>query len=190
MQLQEAIEKRKSVRKYANKKPDWREIIECIDATRFAPMAGNIFSLKFILVDDEKNILEISEACQQPFVSEAKILVVVCSDKTKTEIFFGERSEIYLRQQAGAGIQNFLLSLTEKKLDTCWVGHFFEDKIKSILRIPENVQVEAIFPIGIPSRVKGMQRTEKDKTLLENVLRFNDYKTKKMQGFENTLLGH
>jgi len=35
-----------------------------------------------------------------------------------------------------------------------------------------------------------MQRTEKDKTLLENVLRFNDYKTKKMQGFENTLLGH
>jgi len=153
-------------------------------------MAGNIFSLKFILVDDGKKIEEISEACQQHFVTDAKILVVVCSDGAKTENSFKERSAIYLRQQAGAGIQNFLLSLTEKNLDTCWVGHFFEDRIKSILRIPEGVQVEGIFPIGVKSKVKGAQRNEKEKTELENVLRFNDYKTKRMEGFEDSLFGY
>lgn len=181
MQLQEAIEKRKSVKKYSRKKPDWRDIIECIDSARFAPMAGNIFSLKFILVDDEKNIFEISEACQQLFIANAKFVVVVCSEGAKTKISFGERSKIYLRQQAGAGIQNFLLSLTEKGLDTCWIGHFFEDKIKSILRIPENIQVEALFPIGLPTKVKGETHPEKVKTKLEYLLRFNSYKNKKME---------
>ncbi len=181
MQLQEAIERRKSVRKYSRKKPDWRDVVECIDSARFAPMAGNLFSLKFILVDEEKSIQEISEACQQPFIANAHFVVVVCSDGGKTKISFGERSDIYLQQQAGAGIQNFLLSLTEKGLDTCWVGHFFEDKIKSILRIPENIQVEALFPIGLPTKVKGASHPKKPKTELEYILRFNYYKTKKME---------
>ena len=56
MQLKEAIEQRHSTRKFSTKKPDWRDILECIDSARFAPMAGGNYSLKFILVDDKKSI--------------------------------------------------------------------------------------------------------------------------------------
>ena len=56
MDLTKAIQSRRSVRKFKDKKPNWRDIIECIDSMRYAPMAGNNFTLKFILVTDEEKI--------------------------------------------------------------------------------------------------------------------------------------
>lgn len=181
MQLQTAIENRKSVRKYSEKKPDWRNIVNAIDAARHAPMSGNIFSLKFILVDNAKKIQELSEASQQPFIAKAHFVVAVCTNPEKTELNFKEKSKNYLRQQAGAAIQNFLLALEEKNLHTCWVGHFHEATVKKILSIPEEIQVEAIFPIGLPTKKTKENEKKKSKTKLQSILRFNDYKTKKMK---------
>ncbi|HJX50715.1 MAG TPA: nitroreductase family protein, partial [Candidatus Nanoarchaeia archaeon] len=67
MELDKAIQGRKSVRHFADKKPDWRDVIECVEAARFAPMAGNAYSLRFIIVDDKEKIQKIAEAAQQPF---------------------------------------------------------------------------------------------------------------------------
>ena len=51
------IRARKSVKHFdKKKKPNWRKIIECIDASRYAPRAGNLFPLRFVLVDDKKVI--------------------------------------------------------------------------------------------------------------------------------------
>ena len=52
MELDKAIKSRKSVRKFTSKKPNWRDIVECIDAARYAPMAGNNYTLKFIVIDN------------------------------------------------------------------------------------------------------------------------------------------
>ena len=62
MELNKAIQSRTSVRKFSSKKPDWRNIIECIDAARYAPIAGGMYALKFILVDNLETIKKISEA--------------------------------------------------------------------------------------------------------------------------------
>ena len=56
MELDKAIKSRTSVRKFNSKKPNWRNIIECIDAARYAPMAGGNYTLKFILVDEPEKI--------------------------------------------------------------------------------------------------------------------------------------
>jgi len=42
MELDKAIKSRRSIRRYSAQKPDWRDIIECIDSMRYAPKAGNI----------------------------------------------------------------------------------------------------------------------------------------------------
>src|SRR4030042_33924 len=136
MELNKAIENRHSVRKFSNKKPNWRTIIECIDSARYAPMAGNNYTLKFILVDNEEKIDKIAEATQQQFIAKAKYLVVVCSDSSRTKNAYGEKSEIWCRQQAGAAIQNFLLKIEEAGLATCWVGYFVEEQIKRKIKIP------------------------------------------------------
>ena len=178
MELNRAIQARKSVRKFKDKKPDWRDIIECLDATRYAPMAGNNFTLKFILVDDKEKIQKISDSAQQPFVSQAKYIVVVCSDPSRPKNAFGKRSEAFIRQQAGAAIQNFLLKIQEAGLSTCWVGYFVEEQIKRELKIPEGVQIEAVFPIGYKFE---KQKTRKVRIDIDRILYFNTYKNKKMK---------
>ena len=180
MQLDEAIKSRKSIRNFSDKKPDWRDIIEAIDAARYAPMAGNIYSLRFIIVDDKEKIQKLSECCQQDFVGDVHFVVVACSYGEKTQNTFGRRAEKYSRQQAGAAIQNFLLKIEEAGLKTCWVGHFVDNQIKHELSIPENIEVEAIFPIGYESKAKGEKKTPKRETNMDSILYFNKWKNKKM----------
>jgi len=174
--LDKIIHNRRSIKKFKSTKPDWREIIECIDSMRYAPMAGNNFSLKFILVDDEKKIAELTKASQQEFMKEAQYVLVICTTPGRTEIAYGDRGKGYLKQQAGAAIQNFLLKITEYKLATCWIGHFVDEQVKDILDIPKDMNVEAMFPIGYP-----MKRPESKRIIeLDNVLYFNKYGNKKM----------
>ena len=172
MDLDKAIKSRSSVKKFNSKKPDWRDIIECIDAARFAPMAGGNYSLKFIIVSEPEKINEIAQACQQDFVGSVSYVVVACSVPGRTVNAYGKQGEAYVRQQAGAAMENFLLKVTELGLSTCWVGYFAENMIKSILGIPKNIEIEAIIPIGYEKEVK---KNKKKKGNLDTSLFFNKY---------------
>ncbi|MCW8965901.1 MAG: nitroreductase family protein [Candidatus Pacearchaeota archaeon] len=176
MQLTDTIEKVHNVKNFSHRKPDWRDILECIDTARYAPMAGENFSLKFILIDNPNSIQKITDAAQQPFISQAQYLIIVCTDKKRTKTLFKDKAEIYCRQQAGAAIQNIILALTEKRLSTYWVRHFVESLIKTELKIPENIDIEAILPIGYE---KG--KTKKSEKIEADVINyFNNWGNKKM----------
>jgi len=177
MDLKTAIKERKSVRRYLDKKPNWRKVIRAIDAARYAPAAGNFFVLKFIMVQDEKRILKLAEASQQNFVGTAKIVVVAVSDDETLVKNYDERGKRYAPQQAGAAIENFLLALTEQGLVTTWVGHFVEEQVREILNIPDKFNVEAIFPIGIETKVKTRERRD---IALENIIYFDKWGNDKM----------
>ena len=178
MELNKAIHSRRSVKKFSSKKPDWRDIIEAIDSVRYAPMAGGNCTLKFILVDDKEKIQEIANCAQQDFIKTVDFLVVACSKPSRILNAYEEKGEVYFRQQAGAAIENFLLSIQDSGLATCWIGHFVENEIKRILKIPENVRVEALFPIGYEF---SKPKTRKEPIDLDNILYFNKYKNKKMK---------
>jgi len=177
MELTKAIQSRHSVRKFKSKKPDWRKIIECIDFARYAPMAGNNFTLKFVLVNNKEKIDQIAKACQQDFIAQTSYVVVVCSDSSRTTNAFGKKGEDYCRQQAGAGIQNFLLKIEEAKLATCWVGNFVEEQIKRALKIPVGINIEAVFPIGYEME----KQKRKLKIDLDRILFFHSYGNRKMK---------
>ena len=176
MQLDKVIDGRCSVRKFKEKKPKWRDIIKAVDAGRKAPLAGNIPTLKFIIVSEPILIAKLAEASQQNFIANAPYVVVVCSDILNTIRSYDERGRRYAYQQAGAAIENFLLKITELGLSTCWVGAFVDEHVKQTLKIPELVQVEALFPIGYAMR----REKQKIKPGLDRVLRFNYWKQKTM----------
>jgi nitroreductase len=179
MDLSKAIKNRHSVRKFKEKKPDWRDIVECIDVARYAPMAGGNYTLKFILVSDKEIIEKLAEASQQPFVGKVRYVVVVCSNPSRTINAYGKKGEVYVRQQAGAAMQNFWLKLVETGLSSTWVGHFVEEQVKRSLKIPENIQVEALFPVGYEFEKKYTRREKID---LDNILYFDEYGNEKMKG--------
>jgi nitroreductase len=180
MKLRDAIEGRRSVWKFHHNAPNWRKIVRAIDAARFAPSAGNKFVMRFVLVSDEKKIAEIAAATQQSFVGSAKYIVVAVSDDSKLVQSYGDRGVRYAAQQAGAAIENFLLALTEEKLVTTWVGHFYEEQIRRALDIPEGLSIEAVFPIGRESKAKTAKSGVPKKMKLEHVLYFDKWGEEKM----------
>lgn len=176
MEFDDVIERRKSCRKFKSKKPDWRDIIEAVDAARKIPLAGNLPNVKFILLDDSKRIREIAKCCQQDFVAQAHYVMVVVSDPTQLVRSYDKRGEIYSRQQAGAAIDRFLLKLIDLGLSGCWIGAFVDDHVKRALKIPAQANVEAVIPIGY-----SFDKTKKKtKPAIDSVLRFNDYDQKFM----------
>lgn len=176
MDLDKAIKERHSVRKFATKEVSWKQLLEVIDSARLAPLAGNIQTLKFLIVTEKDIINKLAGACQQTFLSEAKYVVVVCSDSNQVTRSYGERGEMYCRQQAGAAIQNFLLKITDLGLASCWVGAFSNSTVKHILSIPENIFVEALLPVAYEMPPKMKQKT---KPILQNMLYFNTWKAKR-----------
>lgn len=177
MELESAVKKRRSVKKFSGKKPSWKKIMRAMDLARFAPMAGNQNATKFVLVDKRELIEKLADASQQSFVGDADYLVVVVTDDSKLERSYADKGETFARQQAGAMIQNFLLGLTKYGLATTWVGYFEESQVKRALEISGDLKVEAMFPIGIARKGEG---GDKKKPELENMIYFNYWKNKKM----------
>jgi len=180
MKVDDAIQKRKSVRHFSKKSPSWKDVVECIDAARYAPTAGNLFPMKFILVDDKDVIEKLAAAAQQPFIAEAKYVVVLCSNCKMVLNAYEERAEKFCRQQAGAAIENFLLKVEDKKLATCWIGYFVDYLVKEALKIPEDIDVEAFFPVGYEDKKRGAGRKPRRKTEMDKILYVNKWKNKKL----------
>ncbi len=178
MKLDKAIDERHSVKNFKKKKKvNWRDIIEAIDAARKAPLAGNLSTLRFILVSEKDKIEKISKASQQKFVADVNYVVVVCSDSEQQKRNYNKRGLRYCKQQAGAAIENFLLKITDLKLSTCWVGAFSDKEVKNILNIPDNIDIEALFPIGYEMGEKNQAK----KPNLDNILYYNKWNEKHMK---------
>ncbi len=181
MDLDKAIKGRHSVRRFKSKTPNWRDIIKALDLARLAPLAGNIPTIKFIVVTENDKIQQLAEACQQDFIAQAKYVVVVCSVPEQCVRSYDDRALKYIKQQAGATIENFLLKITDLGLATCWVGAFSDEQVKRILQIPEEVDAEALFPIGYEMPPKSKQRI---KPSLDTCLYFNTWKNKYMKAIK------
>lgn len=176
MDFNKVINKRTSIRKYASRKVAAEHVIECIQAANLAPSPGNLSLLTFVVVEEQELKDKLASACQQDFIKDASYLVVVCSNNHQSNIMYDERGEKYLKQHAGAVIENFLLKITDLGLASCWIGAFSDEMVKRILRIPDEFQVEAILPVAFESKLsKTKQRT---KSSLENRIYFNEWRNK------------
>ena len=168
MEFDSVIEKRKSVRTFTQKKPNWKKLIEAIDTTTQNPFAGNHNNLKYLIIENKKTIKEVSKIAEQPWISLSPSLIIVCSDDSHLEDKYGERGRVYSRQQAGAAIQTLLLKIVDLGLSACWVGAYSDEILKQKLKIPQHIQIEAVIPIG-HENTKEKQHKEK-KIELENTL--------------------
>jgi nitroreductase len=44
-----------------------------------------------------------------------------------------------------------VLAATALGYGTCWIGAFDEKEVKRILKVPENLTVVALLPVGVPN---------------------------------------
>ena len=176
MNFDTLLKKRASIRKFSSKKPKEEQIIDIIEAGNLAPSPGNLPILTYTIVENPQLIDKITQACQQDFINQAQVVIIVCSSQAKIDIMYDKRADNYTKQQAGAAIENMLLKITELKLASTWVGAFSELTIRNTIKIPDKINIEAILPIGYP--LKEDKTTQKPKPPLEARVFFDKYKNK------------
>lgn len=138
MEFKEVVNKRYSMRQYQTIEVPENLVREIIGLAKLAPSAGNLQSYK-VYVTKEK------------IVYEAPLSFVICADCDRSAIRYGERGKnLYAIQDAtifGAYLQ---LAIIDAGLASTWVGAFRESKIRSLLKIPDNLKLVAVITAGYP----------------------------------------
>ncbi|MGB9622657.1 MAG: nitroreductase family protein [Candidatus Bathyarchaeia archaeon] len=155
MKIPEVIKNRRSIRSFLDKELPEETSKILIEAACLAPSAGNLQPWEFIIVkgEDTKRML-VEAAYGQTFISEAKLVIVVCIDPNRSASRYGTRgSSLYCLQDTAAAVQNILLTATENGLGGCWIGAFDEKKASKALKLPQGIRPVAIIPIGYPKTI-------------------------------------
>jgi nitroreductase len=159
MELNEAIRKRRSIRSYQDKPVEEEKIEKILEAAHWAPSAGNLQSVEYIIVKDKETKERLSEASYgQAQPSEAPVNIVVCCNFPKIAHYGRRGVELYSLQESGACIQSLMLIAHSLGLGTCWIGAFSEERAKEILGLPEHVRPVGIITLGYPDESPGSSR--------------------------------
>lgn len=156
MSVYELILKRRTIRKFEQKPVEPEKIIKMVNAARLAPSGANLQPLKFIAVTS-------SEICDRvfPLTKYAGYLkdgapkdgekpmayIVVLVDENIRKDGAGE--------DAGAAIENMILTGLEDGISACWVANVNRQELKKILEIDEHLEVNSVIALGYP-----MQQSE------------------------------
>ena len=161
MHVKEAIQKRRSIRKYKDKEIESEKIELLKEALIWAPSAANLQARKFFFVSG-KTKKELEKAFQQDWIKKVPIIIVCCGDwKTVNEKFWDGADKIYNHLDVAASIENLMLQAVELELGTCWIGKVNKELAKEILKLPENLNVICSVAVGYPAE-KGEKKERKN----------------------------
>jgi len=172
MELKEAIKKRRSIRKFQDKKPPLDVIIDILKYANLAPSAGNLQARDFIIVEDERIKRELAiAALNQDFVEQAPYDIVVCANLDRISPYGRRGRELYCIQDCAAAIEHILLLALDYNLSTCWVGAFDEKRVSELLELPSHVRPTAIIAIGYPAE----EPKPTPRYMIEKLIHFNKW---------------
>ncbi len=149
MEIKEAIRSRRSIRNYQDRPIEQDKLDRVLEAGRLAPSARNLQEWKFVVVRDKEKRQRLSEAAMgQPYVASAPVVIAACAIQTENVMPCGQYC--YPIDLAIA-VDHMSLAAIAEGLGTCWIGAFYEDKVKDILGIPEKIRVVVIMILGYPA---------------------------------------
>jgi nitroreductase len=159
MELFEALNGRRSVRKFTGEKVDEADLEKILESAILAPSAGNCQSWEFVVVKDKKTRQKLAEAAfGQSFVAEAPMVIVVCADISRSSSSYGSRGEkLYSIQDTAAATYGILLAAHALGYGGCWVGAFDEAQVTKVIHAPAGVRPLAMVPIGRPAERPGQR---------------------------------
>ena len=88
----------------------------------------------------------------QEYVEKAPVLIVVCSNTSRSISRYGNRGKQFYSIIDGAfASMLILLTAVNEGIGTCFVGAFEDNKVSAILKLPEFVKPIGIICIGYPA---------------------------------------
>lgn len=162
MSVYQLILERRTIRKFANKPIEQEKICKMINAARLAPSAANMQPLKYIAVTSP-------ELCEKVFALTK--YAGYLEDGTPKE---GEKPMAYIvvledksiggnpKADAGAAIENIILTAFEDGVASCWVGSVNREKLSEELDLQENLEINSVIALGYPLQQSCEEKFEGD----------------------------
>lgn len=165
-----AINGRRSIRAYKDMEIEDEKLNRVLEAGRLSPSSSNRQEWKFLVVKDKEKRQRLVEAANgQKFVGEAPVIIVMCATESERVMRCGQNAYTV---DLSIATSYMMLEAWELGLGACWLGSFYEDKVKEILDIPENIRIVTMFPLGYPVEVPEA----KPRKNFDQVVCFESYK--------------
>jgi nitroreductase len=166
-ELDKVIRKRKMIRKYDQTREVAEKIInKLIDNASRAPSAGHTQVQEFIVIKDAstKRKLRLASVNQEQ-LEEAPVLIIVCSNTSRSVGRYGERGkEFYSIIDGAFASMLILLTATNEGLGASFVGAFNDEEVSEILDLPEHVRPIGIIALGYPlENPAKLERIQRDR---------------------------
>ena len=161
MEAFEAIQKRRSVRKFTGDIVPREHLEKIVDAGRLAATGSNRQPWDFIVVTDQEMIEKLTEVGK--WMRQAGAIIAVVLDPYSR----------WWVEDGSAAIENILIASTALGYGSCWVEGDalpLEEQFKNLLFIPQGKRLLALIPIGVPEEWPTIEKRP-----LESVLHWQVY---------------
>jgi nitroreductase len=160
MDVEDAIKKRRTIRRFKQNPIPLDTLKKLIDLARIAPMAKNIQALEFIIVREKENVKELfsmvkfasslPESMRTPEKGREPTAYIIVLVNTKIKAG-------YVDFDVGAAVENILLGAVKHGIGTCWMGNINVSKIRSFFQIEDFYDIKHVISLGYPDEVSSME---------------------------------
>ena len=164
MNVYDAIMKRRTIRKFEDKKVSESDLVKLIDCARVAAYGANVQPLKFAIINDEKTMSDI-----YPMTKWAGYLADGApKENERPSAYIAVLGDKAIREngvfecEAGAAVTTMMLEAVEMGLGTCWLGALKRDEIKALLNLDEKYNVVYLLAVGYPKQESRMVEMKDD----------------------------
>jgi nitroreductase len=145
-------------------------------AARLAPSQRNIQPWRFVVVqDDERKRLLAQASNRGKLIAEAPAVIVAFAVEEDIPVTIGGYISAYPLDVAVA-VNNLQLAAVAEGLGTVWLIEFNEDKVRSVLHVPEGIHPIGVIPIGYPAEANGSARPPPEgRKSPDEIIAYNEY---------------
>lgn len=173
MDIFELIKNRTCTRKYEDRPINKENLQKILEAGLYAPSPLNSQPWHFTLIKNKKTLEELAQyARHAPFISEAKLLIIVSVD-TEIEIDNWLKQHNQHLYSAGACMQNMWLTANDLGIGCCWVS-LDEDFTKDLILMPKEQTIIGALSLGY-SQHPLKEHTPQDRKLLSHITSFEKF---------------
>jgi nitroreductase len=145
MEVFDAVRTVLAVRQYQDKPVPAEIVRRIVEAGRLTGSSMNRQPWHFIVVESGNMLRQLGALAKTgPYVAQAPLAIVVAVERTTFSVSDGSRA-----------IQSMILTAWSEGVSSNWVGFRGLDEVKSLLSIPDELEILAVIPFGYPARPAG-----------------------------------
>jgi nitroreductase len=162
MLVQEAIQNRLSIRRYADAAIPAEQMNILFKALQLAASANNYQNWEFVFVSDPDLKQRLVPACShQSFIRDCTCFIAGVADP-------GLKWHMV---DITIALAQFALQAVELGYGTCWIGAFDEAGVKQVLNVPDNKKVVICMTLGRPEG----RHVPRGRKRLEEIIYLNQF---------------